>query len=116
MIQGIFYSGDQFFRFYTDGTFLDCLIRKASSADFDNISTWFTRESKLGGIVRGQYEMDGKRITFKTVGHFGDGVRTVNYTGTYSKSGLTLDSLDHNTGHRTSSIAYRPFAGGSKAE
>ena len=57
-------------------------------------------------VVRGKYSMIGNRISFSTTGHFGDGERTIEYSGTYLKGKLILDSLDHNTGRRTKGIEY----------
>ena len=100
MVVGIFYCDNQFFRFYEDGTFLDCLIEGIEgTVDGKQIHQWFRREKILSGVLQGTYLLNGKKISFSTPGHFGDG-RLIDYRGEYKKDRLLLDSLNHNTGQR----------------
>ena len=100
MIAGIFYCDVQFFRFYLDGTFLDCLIGGIEGpVDGEQIRQWFRREKILNGVLQGTYSLDGKAIAFSTPGYFGDG-RLIEYRGEYKNDRWVLDSLNHNTGQR----------------
>jgi hypothetical protein len=113
MIAGIFRHDNQFFRFYPDGLFLDCLIQVRASEEKglgERIDQWFRRDQEVRGVLRGQYSMTGKRIQFSTPGHFGDGKRLVEYSGTQRKVVLVLDSLDHNTGRRTKAVEFMRVA------
>lgn len=110
MVEGIYFCGDQFFRFCKQRIFLDCLVRGATAGDADEISSWLTCETDLAGVVRGTYAMEGKRISFKTPGHFGDGARTIDYSGVRTDSGLILDWIDHNTGKQMVGVVYKQLA------
>jgi hypothetical protein len=103
MITGIFYNDIQFFRFYKDGIFIDCLIKGFDpSTDSEKIYEGFQRKNLGKGTLLGNYTFKGKNIsftTFTTLNHFGD-ERSICYEGEYQKDRLILNSLDHNTGRR----------------
>jgi hypothetical protein len=100
MITGVFYNDIQFFRFYKDGVFIDCLIRGFDlSTDLERIYEWFQRENLSKGILIGNYTFKGRNISFGTLDRFGDG-RSICYEGEYKKDRLVLNSLNHNTGRR----------------
>ena len=108
MISGIFYCDEQFFRFYPDGAFLDCLIRGIEEPiDKAQVRQWFRREKRVSGVLQGTYTMRNKVIVFRTPGHFGDG-RLIEYEGEYKQDRLLLNSLNHNTGrHMTGQVFMR---------
>jgi hypothetical protein len=109
MISGIFRHAEQFFRFYRDRLFLDCLIR-ASAAEEEGLSAqitrWFHRGHEIRGVLKGEYSMKGNWVKFCTPGHFGDGKHMIEYSGVLQNDRLVLDSIDHNNGHRAKSIEY----------
>ncbi len=100
MPEGIYYNKMQFFRFYKDGTFLDCLIK--GEGDIKLISNWFNKEnSSQIGIINGHYTVVNNTITFSTTGHFGDG-RMIDYKGKINGTKeIIFDSLNHNNGRKT---------------
>jgi hypothetical protein len=98
MLFGIFYHDIQFFRFYEDGFFLDCLIRENEEPiRAEQIQSWFQPNNSSNGIVRGCYTFRDKRVSFRMPGHFGHGY-LIDYEGKHEKDHLVLNSLDHNTG------------------
>jgi hypothetical protein len=100
MLSGIFYCDIQFFRFYKDGVFLDCLIKGIEEpTQATQIRHWFQREQLLNGVVQGSYIFKDKKITFSTPGHYG-GDYSIDYEGKYEKDCLILNSLNHNTGRK----------------
>ena len=98
-ISGIFHNDIQFFRFYKDGIFLDCLIRGFNqSTDGERVCQWLQRENLPKGVFQGIYTFSGKKLTFSTLNHFGDD-QLICYEGEY-KLDRFLNYLDHNTGRR----------------
>jgi hypothetical protein len=98
MLDGIYYNDVQFFRFYKDGTFLDCLVK--GRGDKKQVASWLKKENSIAGVLRGSYKSAGKTISFSTPGHFGDG-RMIDFTGKISGSKeIIFDSLNHNNGKR----------------
>jgi hypothetical protein len=107
MFTGIFFHDIQFFRFYQEGVFLDCLIKGVEKPiHAEQIQHWFRQEKLLKGLVKGYYSCKDKRITFSTPGHFGQGY-LIDYEGNHQKDYLLLNSLDHNTGHRVVNQIFR---------
>ncbi len=98
MLDGIYFNDVQFFRFYKDGTFLDCLIK--GSGDRKQVKNWLKKEESIPGVIRGRFTCKDNVITFSTPGHFGDG-RMIDYTGKMNGTKeILLDSLNHNNGRR----------------
>jgi hypothetical protein len=99
-VTGIFYNDIQFFRFYKDGVFLDCLIRGYDRlSDIERLCEGFQRENMGKGVLQGIYTLSGKKLTFSTLNHLGDN-QWICYEGEYKNNHLILNSLDHNTGRR----------------
>ncbi|MCE3228137.1 MAG: hypothetical protein K0S32_2688 [Bacteroidetes bacterium] len=100
MIDGIYYSDDQFFRFYKDGTLLCCLIRVSGEGDLKQILNWFKKENPTAGVRMIRYTMNGNTINFKFPAPLGDG-RMIEYTGTpKGKKEVILSSLNHTNGRK----------------
>lgn len=98
MVDGIYYKEEQFFRFYKDGTFLDCLIK--GSGDRKQVKNWLKKEESIAGVIQGRFTSKGNVMTFSTPGHFGDG-RMIDYTGKINgRNEIIFDSLNHNNGRR----------------
>ena len=109
MLSGIFYRDVQFFRFYKDGVFLDCLIKARRGPvptyeEKEQIYSWFDRKKPSKGTLVGRYAARRQTairgdIRFNTPGHFWDG-RLTEYVGKYDSKVLILTSPNHNTGRR----------------
>jgi hypothetical protein len=99
-IVSIFYNDIQFFSFYKDGVFIDCLIKGFDRPIEQKILyEGFQRENMGKGVLQGMYTFNGKKLTFSTLNHFGDD-QLICYEGEYKNNHLILNSLDHNTGRR----------------
>jgi len=107
MLDGIYYNKMQFFRFYKDGTFLDCLIK--GEGDMKLIATWFNKENTQSGIIKGHYKIVNNVITFSTYSHFGY-ERTIDYIGkAKGNKEIIFDSLNHNNGRKTQNQKFIKF-------
>ena len=99
-IVGIFYNDIQFFRFYKDSVFIDCLIKGFDRAtDREILYEGFQCENMGKGVLKGIYTFNGKKLMFSTLNHFGDD-QLICYEGEYKHDLLILNSLDRNTGRR----------------
>jgi hypothetical protein len=106
MITGIFYNDIQFFRFYKDKIFLDCLIRGFNqSTDREIICQWFQRENMIKGMSQGIYTFKDKKLAFSALNHFGND-KLICYEGEFKNNCLILNSLDHNTGRRITELVF----------
>ncbi|WP_343632749.1 hypothetical protein [Fluviicola sp.] len=98
MLDGIYYNGVKFFRFYKDGTLLDCLIK--GEGDRKQVAGWLKKENVISGVIKGRYTSRNGIISFSTPDRFGDG-RMINYTGKANGGKeILLTSLNHNTGRK----------------
>lgn len=105
-LEGLYHSDDQVFRFFRDGTFLDCIVRRCTDDSGDLIRSWLTRGH--ASVLEGVYQRRGNKISFSTPGHFGDG-RLVEYEGTVAADELVLDSLNHNNGRHLRAERFKRF-------
>jgi|GEM_PF-6529441 len=100
MISGFYTFRNQVFRFYKDGTFLDALIyldphEKLTTAD--NLAHWLVRDVEIKGVFQGRYEITGKQIRLSSWPHWGEGKKTVDFSGVYEKNSIIFTSVDNNT-------------------
>lgn len=99
MIQGVYYNGYDFFRFYKDGNFIHCLIRTDNPKEetFKQILEWFDIGSS--SVQKGSYKYKNGSIEFSIAKPFGE--RSIDYSGKASGKNLVFETLNHNSGKKT---------------
>jgi hypothetical protein len=97
------------FRLYGDGIVLHqgvCLEGNFLES-WSNIKNWFHRNNYMD-LSRGKYYTSGNQIWFSTTSYYSfDAISiTVDYSGTFSKRNLILDSYSHSNGNKEKNARY----------
>jgi hypothetical protein len=99
MIQGVFYHGYDFFRFYKDGTFIHCLIRVDNPDDavLRQILQWFELGHSM--VTSGKYKSSNGQIEFTIKTMFA--ANGIDYKGKAGGKKIVFETLNHTSGQKS---------------